>query len=122
MLSAAPRLLAKPLVQPLGRRPLPKIGAHSRSKGFFTRLPCAIAALQPPPHVLFPSCRSGSVAWATVRMSVMHHTPEEFRRVADELFEETDLLLTQKFLPTEFDWRVGVLAGEPLFVCQYRMA
>src|SRR6201987_270955 len=49
-------------------------------------------------------------------------TPEEFRRVADELFEETDLLLAQKFLPTEFDWRVGVLAGEPLFVCQYRMA
>jgi glutathione synthase/RimK-type ligase-like ATP-grasp enzyme len=50
------------------------------------------------------------------------HTPEEFRRVADELFEETDLLLAQKFLPTEFDWRVGVLGGEPLFVCQYRMA
>src|SRR5436309_1554376 len=49
-------------------------------------------------------------------------TPEELRRVADELFEETDLLLAQKFLPTEFDWRVGVLAGEPLFVCQYRMA
>jgi glutathione synthase/RimK-type ligase-like ATP-grasp enzyme len=46
----------------------------------------------------------------------------EFKRVCDELFEETDLLLAQKFLPTEFDWRVGVLAGEPLFVCQYRMA
>jgi len=50
------------------------------------------------------------------------HTADEFRRVADELFEETDLLLAQKFLPTEFDWRVGVLGGEPLFVCQYRMA
>ena len=50
------------------------------------------------------------------------NTPEELRRIADELFEETDLLLAQKFLPTEFDWRVGVLAGEPLFVCQYRMA
>jgi glutathione synthase/RimK-type ligase-like ATP-grasp enzyme len=49
-------------------------------------------------------------------------TMAEFKRVADELFEETDLLLTQKFLPTQFDWRVGVLAGEPLFVCQYRMA
>jgi glutathione synthase/RimK-type ligase-like ATP-grasp enzyme len=49
-------------------------------------------------------------------------TLEELRRIADELFEETDLLLAQKFLPTEFDWRVGVLAGEPLFVCQYRMA
>lgn len=49
-------------------------------------------------------------------------TREEFKRIADELFEETDLLLAQRFLPTEFDWRVGVLAGEPLFVCQYRMA
>src|SRR5262249_42451034 len=47
-------------------------------------------------------------------------TAEEFRRVADELFEETDLLLAQKFLPTEFDWRVGVPAGRPLFVCPCR--
>jgi glutathione synthase/RimK-type ligase-like ATP-grasp enzyme len=47
---------------------------------------------------------------------------EEFRRIAEELFEETDLVLAQKFLPTEFDWRVGILAGEPLFVCQYHMA
>jgi glutathione synthase/RimK-type ligase-like ATP-grasp enzyme len=49
-------------------------------------------------------------------------TLEELRRITEELFEETDLLLAQKFLPTDFDWRVGVLAGEPLFVCQYRMA
>jgi glutathione synthase/RimK-type ligase-like ATP-grasp enzyme len=47
---------------------------------------------------------------------------DEFKRIADELFEETDLVLAQKFLPTDFDWRVGVLSGEPLFVCQYRMA
>jgi glutathione synthase/RimK-type ligase-like ATP-grasp enzyme len=25
-------------------------------------------------------------------------------------------------MPTKFDWRVGVLDGEPLFVCQYQMA
>lgn len=50
------------------------------------------------------------------------NTMEEFRRIAEELFEETDLVLAQKFLPTKFDWRVGILAGEPLFVCQYRMA
>jgi glutathione synthase/RimK-type ligase-like ATP-grasp enzyme len=49
-------------------------------------------------------------------------TMDEFKRIADELFEETDLLLAQKFMPTDFDWRVGVLSGEPLFVCQYRMA
>jgi len=50
------------------------------------------------------------------------NSAEELKRIADELFEETELLLAQKFMPTEFDWRVGVLAGEPLFVCQYRMA
>jgi glutathione synthase/RimK-type ligase-like ATP-grasp enzyme len=49
-------------------------------------------------------------------------TVDEFKRIADELFEETDLLVAQKFLPTDFDWRVGILSGEPLFVCQYRMA
>jgi glutathione synthase/RimK-type ligase-like ATP-grasp enzyme len=49
-------------------------------------------------------------------------TVDEFKRIFDELFEETDLVLAQKFLPTEFDWRVGVLAGQPLFVCQYHMA
>ena len=31
-------------------------------------------------------------------------------------------MLAQKFMPTKFDWRVGVLDGEPLFVCQYQMA
>src|SRR5580658_5929695 len=49
-------------------------------------------------------------------------SPAALKRICEELFEETDLLLAQKFLPTDFDWRVGVLAGEPLFVCQYRMA
>lgn len=46
----------------------------------------------------------------------------ELRARVDELFKETDLVLAQKFVPTEFDWRVGVLDGEPLFVCQYMMA
>ncbi len=47
---------------------------------------------------------------------------EALRKLTDELFEDTDLLLAQKFMPTDFDWRVGVLDGEPLFVCQYTMA
>src|ERR1700732_4915389 len=50
------------------------------------------------------------------------HTLEEFKRIADELFEETDLLLAQKFLPSEFAWGLCGPSGEPLFVCQYRMA
>jgi len=47
---------------------------------------------------------------------------QELKALTERLFEETDLLLAQKFMPTEFDWRIGVLEGEPLFVCQYLMA
>ncbi|MCR9176354.1 MAG: RimK family protein [Alphaproteobacteria bacterium] len=46
----------------------------------------------------------------------------DFRRITRELFEDSDLILAQEFMPTEFDWRVGVLDGTPLFVSQYKMA
>jgi glutathione synthase/RimK-type ligase-like ATP-grasp enzyme len=47
---------------------------------------------------------------------------EEFKAVSAQMFEQTDLLLAQEFLKTEFDWRVGVLNRKPLFVCRYHMA
>lgn len=53
------------------------------------------------------------------------HKVENFdalQALTRKLFEDTDLLLAQKFMPTDFDWRVGVIDGEPLFVCQYQMA
>lgn len=37
-------------------------------------------------------------------------------------FESTDLLVAQEYVPTDFDWRIGVLGGEPLFACRYGMA
>lgn len=40
---------------------------------------------------------------------------------AAELFRDSDLLLLQEFMPTEFDWRVGVLDGRPLFCSMYKM-
>jgi glutathione synthase/RimK-type ligase-like ATP-grasp enzyme len=46
----------------------------------------------------------------------------ELQALFKEWFEDTDLLLAQAFMPTAFDWRVGVLGGKPLFVCQYLMA
>ncbi len=49
-------------------------------------------------------------------------TMEALKEIVAEFFKETDLLLAQRFVPTRFDWRVGVLAGQPLFVCQYTMA
>src|SRR3546814_13063348 len=44
------------------------------------------------------------------------------KRISKELFTDSDLILAQEFMPTEFDWRVGVLDGKPLFVSQYTMA
>ncbi|MEQ8771108.1 MAG: RimK family protein [Phycisphaerales bacterium] len=40
----------------------------------------------------------------------------------DAFFESSDLLVAQEYVPTEFDWRIGVLGGEPLFACRYGMA
>ncbi len=45
----------------------------------------------------------------------------EFQERAKILFKDTALILAQEFMPTEFDWRVGVLGGEPLFAVQYKM-
>lgn len=39
-----------------------------------------------------------------------------------ELFQESAIILAQEYCPTDFDWRIGVLDGEPLFACQYQMA
>ena len=38
------------------------------------------------------------------------------------LFKTSDLLLLQEFVPTAFDWRIGVLDRRPLFAAKYFMA
>ncbi|MCB0421066.1 MAG: RimK family protein [Bdellovibrionales bacterium] len=49
-------------------------------------------------------------------------SPKELLNLSDKLFKDTELLLIQEFLKTDFDWRVGVLGGEVIFVCKYYMA
>ncbi|MEJ2650522.1 MAG: RimK family protein [Gammaproteobacteria bacterium] len=46
----------------------------------------------------------------------------EAEEIAERLFKESDLILAQEFLYTEFDWRIGVLNRKPLFACQYFMS
>jgi glutathione synthase/RimK-type ligase-like ATP-grasp enzyme len=46
----------------------------------------------------------------------------ELEATAATLLEESDVILAQEFMYTEFDWRVGVLNRQPIFVCQYLMA
>ena len=46
---------------------------------------------------------------------------EELLERAGGILETSDLFVAQEFLPTEFDWRVGVLDGSPLYACRYHM-
>ena len=39
-----------------------------------------------------------------------------------ELLDDSDIIIAQEYCPTDFDWRIGVLDGEPLFAVQYLMA
>jgi glutathione synthase/RimK-type ligase-like ATP-grasp enzyme len=48
--------------------------------------------------------------------------PAEFKTLCEKLFKESDLLLAQEFVYTEFDWRIGVLNGQPLYACRYFMS
>lgn len=52
---------------------------------------------------------------------VKAHTEEDARRIANEFLEDSDLILAQEYLPTEFDWRIGILDRKLLFACKYHM-
>ena len=48
--------------------------------------------------------------------------PAQAREYAKILFKDSDIILIQEYMYTEFDWRIGVLAKQPLFACQYFMS
>ena len=37
------------------------------------------------------------------------------------MLAESALVLVQEYIFTEFDWRIGVLGGKPIYACQYFM-
>jgi glutathione synthase/RimK-type ligase-like ATP-grasp enzyme len=47
---------------------------------------------------------------------------QQFRKERESMFEKSDLIIAQEFLPTPFDWRVGIIDGQVIFVCKYFMA
>jgi glutathione synthase/RimK-type ligase-like ATP-grasp enzyme len=48
-------------------------------------------------------------------------TEEELPAKVNSLLDKSELIVAQEYLPTEFDWRVGVLDRRPLFVAKYFM-
>jgi glutathione synthase/RimK-type ligase-like ATP-grasp enzyme len=49
-------------------------------------------------------------------------TEEELQEKMKKLLSRSEMVIAQQFLPTDFDWRIGVLDKKPLFACRYFMA
>lgn len=49
-------------------------------------------------------------------------SPEDLKEKALKLFQSSALVLAQEFMYTDFDWRIGVLGGRPLYACKYFMS
>ncbi|MDX1505624.1 MAG: RimK family protein [Spongiibacter sp.] len=48
-------------------------------------------------------------------------TWEELQAESERLLEKSALLLAQEFMYTDYDWRIGVIDGKPLYACRYYM-
>jgi len=49
-------------------------------------------------------------------------TPEALDETIDRILAKSDMLVAQEFMPTDYDWRIGVIDREPLYACRYFMA
>ena len=47
---------------------------------------------------------------------------EELKELLLDFLKKSSLVLIQKFVPTDFDWRIGILRGEALYACKYFMS
>ncbi len=47
---------------------------------------------------------------------------QELAAHVEEFFAKSELLIAQEFLPTTFDWRIGIFDRQPLYACKYHMA
>ena len=46
-------------------------------------------------------------------------TPQEFVKIGNRFLRRSDRIVVQSFTRSNFDWRVGLVGGEVLYVCQY---
>lgn len=59
----------------------------------------------------------GSFSQSVIKVDDEKHLQE----VLKGYFSQSELLIAQEFMPTEFDWRIGILNKKPLYACKYYM-
>lgn len=47
---------------------------------------------------------------------------EELHLLCKDLLQTSSILIAQEFVPTDFDWRIGIIDGRPLYACRYYMS
>lgn len=50
------------------------------------------------------------------------HTKDELAENLSRMLNESDLVIAQEYIPTDYDWRIGFIDGEPIYACKYFMA
>jgi len=49
-------------------------------------------------------------------------TEDEYKKEINKILENSDMAIVQKYIYSDFDWRIGILDGKALFACKYFMA
>lgn len=60
----------------------------------------------------------GAFSHGVVKLNNEH----DLKKSLKQFFKSSDLILIQPFIPTEFDWRIGILDHKPLYASRYYMA
>lgn len=47
---------------------------------------------------------------------------EQLKHLLDEMLESSDLIIGQEFIPTDYDWRIGIIDRKAIYACKYFMA
>ncbi len=47
---------------------------------------------------------------------------DDLRTRLNVFFEDSELVIAQQYMQTDFDWRIGVLDGRAIYACKYYMA
>lgn len=47
---------------------------------------------------------------------------EELKVKINAMFENSSMVIAQEFLESDYDWRIGIMDGSPIFACKYYMA
>lgn len=50
------------------------------------------------------------------------HDEKALQKSLQQFYKTSDLVVVQPFIPTEFDWRIGILDNKAIFACRYYMA